>query len=181
MYVYIPVYYGYEVTLADGNTKITVWYLAGNPPNLMPQADWDNLKRWCHGQTFDDDILSVGGESVNTILTQVPLKWKLKACLTQKQQINLAKGDIVVYTTYTGFKNPPPPPAPQFKIPQYAIGHTAIYNGGGTFTSKDRYFPLVGNATFASMEMVYANLAPKGMGPNGTNWADFGRFCYTPQ
>jgi hypothetical protein len=179
-------FYGYEVQLQDQNGKpignppqtMTVWYLPGAKPANVTQQQWDNYKYWCHGRTFDEMVLSVGGEAVNEILAA---SWKLKACLTQRQQINLVKGDIVVYTTYNGFKNPPPPPAPQFKIPQYVLGHSAKYNGDGTFTSKNRFEPLDPAATFASMEMPYANLAPPGLGPNGTTWASFGRFCCGPK
>ena len=130
---------GYKVPLDNGD-EVLVWFLPGDRPAGFTEQEWNDLKAWCHGRTFDDTILSPGGESVPKI---VAAGWKLKACFRQNRQLNLANGDLMVYYQIPIVRRPA------------TVMHTAKYNGDNTFTSKNRYETTIPKATLAQMNALY--------------------------
>ena len=183
-------FYQYNVELQD-KTKISgIFVLLNKPPDGTPQAEkdkWEDIKYWCYGLAFGGSKLySPEGGQVEAILKA---GWKeLNACAAKPP-----KGDIIVYRA-TGDQ----PPYVRNNDPV----HAALANGDGTYSSKDRYLPVVPNQTKQAMDKQYngkdGNLkaeakcySPVPQGKNGPdeakmvpvstyNWTDSGKAQFYP-
>ena len=141
--------YGYEVPLDKPVTvngkkisKIKVWVFPKDPPQGITPEQWKQVKSWCHGLTFDDSIYNPGGEQVPIILAA---GWQEVECIEP-----LKKGQIIVYSS-NGTN-------PRFG-PAGAVVHSAVANGNGTYTSKDRLYKQDNAQTKAKMDQQYGTAA----------------------
>jgi len=132
---------GYDVKLSKAVTvkingqdvtkdTIRVWVLPKDKSPARTQQEWDNYTYWCHGLTFDDNIYSPGGEEVPFILAAGYRP--LKDCN------NLQQGDVIVFRDAGG-----------------NVVHTAVSNGNGTFSTKNREEAPIANATLAQLQAKY--------------------------
>jgi len=132
-----------ERAVQVGNVRtnmIFVYVLPQQPPAGISAAirrDWANYQSWCHGLSFGNQIYNPGGYYVPFILA---------AGYTQVRCDMLQQGDIMVY--YSTGRNP------VLGSPGSVV-HTMISNGNGTFTSKDRFLPVVANQTKAAVDQQY--------------------------
>lgn len=150
-------YLGYEVELTQEVTvgtqtkkKIIVWKRTNTRPAGLTDAQWEALKYWCHGWTFDEQTYSPGGNEVRFILAagyKNP-----KPCQRQNQVLNVAAGDVVVYYC----------PAPKLRCQPGNAGpldvmHTARYDGNNTFSTKNGAQAFNNAATLAQIDAAYGD------------------------
>ncbi len=182
-------FYDYSVELQDKTKIPNIFVLLAKPPDQTPKAEkdkWDDIKYWCYGLAFGGaKLYSPAGNQVEAILKA---GWKeLNACAAKPP-----KGHIIVYR------------ATKDQDPYLKKGnpvHAALSNGDGTYSSKDRYLPLVPNQTKEAMDKQYngkdGNLeaeakcyspVPQGNGVEETemppatsyNWDDSGEAQFYP-
>lgn len=138
--------HGYEVDLEKEVTigrkkvsKIKVWIFPKDPPEYAPRRvkeQWNNIKYWCHGLTFDDNIYSPDGAGVPFILAAGWDEYQWRE--------GMKKGEIIVYYNRRG-----------------GVEHTAVSNGDGTFTSKEGKNPKANKRTKQQMDRIYPGTITK--------------------